>query len=78
MEHLKPYGGGDVRVWVSVMDNNDANSISQNTLTNAFASIGIAPSLKISNGTHHFSFDYSRFTVMLISLIIVHGRSVEN
>lgn len=60
--HLKPYGGGDVRLWVSVVDYNDALPVSQNTLTNAFASIGIAPSLQLSNGTHQFNFPSSDFT----------------
>jgi hypothetical protein len=60
---MKPYGGGDVSIWVSVVDNNDALAVSQNSLTEAFASIGVAPSFEISNGTHRFHFPSTSFTV---------------
>jgi hypothetical protein len=52
-----------VSIWVSVVDNRDASSISQNSLTEAFASIGVAPSFEISNGTHRFQFSSTSFTV---------------
>ena len=60
--HLKPYGGGNVVLWISVLDVADATS--QTLLTDMFSSIGGAPKLGLSNGTHHFHFQSSNFTVI--------------